>query len=231
MNKVINEKLIKRNKTIGNVLSISGFAILIGGLILNMNPTPTKTLVSFGALIVGFIVAQNSTTYVTRFGRSPRFDEIIADNLSKLNNQYTFYVYNGPVPMLLVGPSGLWIPIPTIAAGEISYDNKWRQRGGSAFMKIFGQESIGKPELEIINQEKLIIDFLKKHVNEEQIPPTNFVLVSMNPKAVIGDVENAPVPIVDISSLRRFIRKNDRKEELKISETLIEKINETLSEF
>jgi hypothetical protein len=53
----------------------------------------------------------------------------------------------------------------------------------------------------------------------------------MNPKAVIGDVENAPVPIVDISSLRRFIRKNDRKEELKISETLIEKINETLSEF
>jgi hypothetical protein len=133
--------------------------------------------------------------------------------------------------MLLVGPSGLWIPIPTIAAGEISYDNKWRQRGGSAFMKIFGQESIGKPELEIINQEKLIIDFLKKHVNEEQIPPTNFVLVSMNPKAVIGDVENAPVPIVDISSLRRFIRKNDRKEELKISETLIEKINETLSEF
>ena len=161
MNKVINEKLIKRNKTIGNVLSISGFAILIGGLILNMNPTPTKTLVSFGALIVGFIVAQISTTYVTRFGRSPRFDEIIADNLSKLNNQYTFYVYNGPVPMLLVGPSGLWIPIPTIAAGEISYDNKWRQRGGSAFMKIFGQESIGKPELEIINQEKLIIDFLK----------------------------------------------------------------------
>ena len=231
MNKVINEKLIKRNKTIGNVLSISGFAILIGGLILNMNPTPTKTLVSFGALIVGFIVAQISTTYVTRFGRSPRFDEIIADNLSKLNNQYTFYVYNGPVPMLLVGPSGLWIPIPTIAAGEISYDNKWRQRGGSAFMKIFGQESIGKPELEIINQEKLIIDFLKKHVNEEQIPPTNFVLVSMNPKAVIGDVENAPVPIVDISSLRRFIRKNDWKEELKISETLIEKINETLSEF
>lgn len=231
MNKVINEKLIKRNKTIGNVLSISGFAILIGGLILNMNPTPTKTLVSFGALIVGFIVAQISTTYVTRFGRSPRFDEIIADNLGKLNNQYTFYVYNGPVPMLLVGPSGLWIPIPTIAAGEISYDNKWRQRGGSAFMKIFGQESIGKPELEIINQEKLIIDFLKKHVNEEQIPPTNFVLVSMNPKAVIGDVENAPVPIVDISSLRRFIRKNDRKEELKISETLIEKINETLSEF
>ncbi|MFA7408149.1 MAG: hypothetical protein WCY93_10090 [Anaerolineaceae bacterium] len=231
MNKVINEKLIKRNKTIGNVLSISGFAILIGGLILNMNPTPTKTLVSFGALIVGFIVAQISTTYVTRFGRSPRFDEIIADNLSKLNNQYTFYIYNGPVPMLLVGPGGLWIPIPTIAAGEISYDNKWRQRGGSAFMKIFGQESIGKPELEIVNQEKQIIDFLKKHVSEDHIPPTNFVLVSMNPKAVIGDVENAPVPIVGIGSLRRFIRKNDRKEEFVISETLIEKINAAFSEL
>ena len=116
---VINEKLIKRNKTIGNVTSIGGIAILAAGLILNINPTPTRTMISFGALIIGFIVAQISTTYVTRFGRSPRFDEIIANNLSKLSNEYTFYAYSGPVPMLLVGPAGLWIPLPVVAGGEI----------------------------------------------------------------------------------------------------------------
>ena len=227
---LINEKLISRNKTIGNTLSIIGIVILVGGLILNFSPTPTKTLISFAALIIGFVISQISTGFVTRFARSPRFDEIIADNLNKLSSQYTFYVYYGPIPMLLVGPAGLWIPIPILAGGEIYYDKKWRQRGGSFFMKIFGQESIGKPEIEINNQEKQVYDFLKKHIPEDEIPPINSILVSLHPKGVIGDVENAPVPIVELQALRRSIRKSDRKDETEISDRLLEKINAALSE-
>jgi len=224
----INEKLIKRNKTIGNVMSIGGIAILAAGLILNFNPTPQRTLISFGALIVGFIVAQISTTYVTRFARSPRMDEVIAENLSKLNNDYTFYVYTGPIPMLLVGPSGLWIPIPVVASGEISYDKKWRQRGGSFFLKMFGQENIGRPSIEVESNERQLSTFLQKHLDEEEIPLINSVLVSMHPKAVIGDVENAPIPIVETSTLRRFIRKIDRKEATQIPAKTLEKIHKAL---
>lgn len=226
---VINEKLIKRNKTIGNITSIGGIAILAAGLILNINPSGTRTLLSLGALIVGFIVAQISTHYVTRFGRNPRFDEVIAKNLIKLNQQYTFYVYAGPIPMLLVGPSGLWIPIPIAAAGELSYDKKWRQRGGSFFLKMFGQENIGKPEIEIASNEKQVLEFLGKHLEEDKIPPVNSVLVSLHPKAVIGDVENAPVQIVETSALRRHIRKVDRKLETDLSSTVLDKINSSLS--
>lgn len=228
MNKVVNEKLIKRNKTIGNVLSIGGIAILAAGLVLNINPTPTRTIISFGALIIGFILAQVSTTYVTRFARSPRFDEIIGDNLSKLNQQYSFYVYSGPVPMLLVGPSGLWIPIPIVAAGEISYDKKWRQRGGSFFMKMFGQESIGRPELEIASSEKLVIDLLEKYLEEDEMPAVNSILVSLHPKAVIGEIENAPTPMVEANALRRYIRKDDRKTDTEIPQSVLDKINAAL---
>jgi len=228
MNKVINEKLIKRNKTIGNITSIGGIAILAAGLILNINPTPTRTILSFGALIIGFIVAQISTNYVTRFGRNPRFDEIIADNLTKLNQEYTFYVYSGPVSMLLVGPTGLWIPLPVVARGEISYDKKWRQRGGSFFMKMFGQESIGRPDIEVATNEKQVVDFLKKHLDENEMPQVNSILVSLHPKAVIGDVENAPVPIVELAALRRYIRKVDRKLEAEIPPALLNKINTAL---
>lgn len=225
---IINDKLIKRNKTIGNVTSIAGLAILASGLILNIRPTNTRTLISFGALIVGFIVAQISTHYVTRFGRSPRFDEIIANNLKKLSYEYSFYVYTGPIPMVLVGPSGLWIPIPVVAGGEISYDKKWRQKGGSFFMKMFGQENIGKPDIEIASNEKQLIEFLQNHLEEGEIPPVSSVLVSLHPKAVIGDVENAPVAIVESGALRRHIRKNDRKTDTEISPAVLQKINAAL---
>jgi len=229
MKKVINEKLIKRNKTIGNITSIGGIAILAGGLILNLNPTPFRTMISFGALIIGFIVAQISTHYVNRFARNPRYDEIIADNLSKLNNEYTFYVYSGPVPMLLVGPSGLWIPIPVSASGEISYDKKWRQKGGSFFLKFFGQENIGKPNIEAEGNEKTVISFIDQLFDENEMPPVNSILVSLHPKAVIGDVENAPIPIVESNALRRYIRKMDRKSNFEMSANNLEEINASLT--
>jgi len=230
MNLVTNDKLIKRNKTIGNVTSIVGIAILAAGLILNINPTATKTLISFGALIVGFIVAQVSTYFVTRFGRSPRYDEIIADNLSKLSNKYTFYVYSAPVPMLLVGPEGLWIPIPVSASGEIYYDKKWKQRGGSFLLKLFGQENIGRPGLDIEANEKEMVKFLSDHFDEAEIPPVNSILISLHSKGSIGDVENAPTPIVEANAVRRKIRKFDRKSEEVIPQEVLDKINALLGQ-
>jgi len=228
MKQITNEKLINRNKKIGNITSIAGIAILAAGLILNIQPTPTRTMISFGALIIGFIVAQISTYYVTKFGRSPRFDEIIAENLSKLNNKYTFYVYSSPVPMLLVGPAGIWIPIPISASGEIYFDKKWKQRGGGILLRLFGQENIGRPGIDVETNEKHMREFLAEHFDENEIPPINSILISLHPKAIIGDVETAPTPIVEADALRRKIRKNDRSTEEEISQETIEKINQLL---
>lgn len=229
MNIIRNDKLIKRNKTIGNVTTFVGIAILGAGLVLSFNPTPTKTLLSFGALIVGFVVSQISTYFVARFGRSPRYDELVADNLSKLSNDYTFYAYTAPVPMLLVGPEGLWIPVPISASGEIYYDKKWKQRGGSLFLKFFGQENLGRPELDVSAGEKEILDFLVDHLTEEELPPVNSILVMFNPKSVIGDVENAPTPLVPLDALKRKIRKFERNSEVTVSPEVLAKINEALS--
>lgn len=229
MKKVINEKLIKRNKMIGNITSIGGIAILAAGLILNINPTPLRTMISFGALIIGFVVAQISTHYVNRFGRNPRYDEVIAENLSKLNNDYTFYAYTSSASMLLVGPSGLWIPIPVLASGEISYDNKWRQKGGSFLLKFFGQENLGKPSLEVEANERQINSLLGQNIDEDEMPPVRSILVSLHPKAVIADVENAPTPIVQVNALRRYIRKVDRKEKQEIPQETLNIINDVLA--
>ncbi|KUK96657.1 MAG: hypothetical protein XE06_0466 [Anaerolineaceae bacterium 46_22] len=225
MKQITNDKLITRNKKIGNITSILGIAILIGGLILNINPDPTRTILSLGALIVGFVIAQISTFFVTRFGRSPRFDEIIASNLSKLNNEYTFFVYTSPVPMLLTSPHGIWIPVPVSVGGEIYYDGKWRQKGGNVMLKIFGQENLSKPEKDVAAREAQIRKFLEDNLGMDSIPPINNVLVSLHPKAIIGNVEDAPTPIVEVEALRRTIRKVDRKREEEISPELLNKIN------
>jgi hypothetical protein len=230
MNLIINEKLIKRNKTIGNVLSIGGIAILGVGLVLNFNPSTVKTLISFGALIIGFILSQISTYYVSRFGRSPRLDEIVSENLDKLGNEYSLYVYSSPVPMLLVGPAGLWLPIPNAASGEIYYDKKWRQHGGSALMKLSGHESIGKPEMDAAENEKNIRKVLAEHFEEDEMPPINNVIALVNPEAKIGDIENAPTLIYKVNALRRKIKKFDRDSGVTLSQQTLEKINDLFSE-
>jgi hypothetical protein len=228
MNIITNEKLIKRNTTIGKITSYAGIAILAGGLILSFNPTPTKTMFSFVCLIVGFIVAQISTYFVSRFGRSPRFDELIAENLEKLPKEYTFYVYSSPIAMLLVGPAGLWIPVPVTASGDIYYDKRWRQHGGSFLLKIFGQENLGRPAMDIANNKKEMKKFLGKFLSEDEMPPINSILVSMNPNAQIGDISEAPEMLVELAALRRSIRKVDRKTEEELSPEQLTKLNEIL---
>jgi len=226
MKQITNDTLIARNKKIGNITSILGIAILIGGLFLNIRPDPTRTLLSLGALIVGFVVAQISTFYVTRFSRSPRFDEIIAANLSKLNNDYTFFVYSSPVPMLLTSPHGIWIPVPISVGGEIYYDGKWKQSGGNIMMKLFGQENLSRPEKDVAARETQVRNFLEENLGKDSIPQIDSILVSLHPKAIIGNVEDAPTPIVEVEALRRTIRKVDRKREDGISPEMLTKIND-----
>lgn len=228
MKLVRNDKLIKRNKTIGNVASITGIGILVFGLIMSFNANAVKTLISFIALIVGFIIAQLSTYFVTRFSREPRFDEVISDNLSKLNDDYTFYVYSTPVPMVLVGPAAIWIPISTFAGGEISYNKKWTQHGVKFMRKLFGQENIGKPELDIDTNIAELTKFLKKEMPEFQNFPIKGILVAMNPEAKIGDINDAPHLLVEPGALRRTIRKYDRKDEGAFQSAAMININRAL---
>ena len=225
---VRNDKLIKRNKTIGNVASIAGIAILIFGLVMSFNADAVKTLISFIALIVGFVVSQLSTYFVTRFGRQPRYDEVIAENLSKLNDNYTFYVYSTPVPMVLVGPAAIWIPITLQAGGEIYYDKKWKQRGGRLMLKLFGQENIGKPTMDIDSNVAEIAKILKKEMPANQALPIKGILVSMNPETKIGDVSTAPDLIVEPDALRRTIRKYDRKDEAGAQPAVLINVNRAL---
>lgn len=64
-----NEKLIKRNDTIGKATSIVGLAVLVGGMIISWNK-PELFNYAILSLLAGFILTQVSIYMGNRFGRS-----------------------------------------------------------------------------------------------------------------------------------------------------------------
>ncbi len=231
MKLVINEKLLKRNKLIGQITTYSSLAVLAVGLVFAFAKDDlNKMMLSYVALIIGFILSQIGIFYTNRYGRTPRLDEIISANFEKLNSDYTFYVYSSPIPMLLVGPAALWIPIPITASGKISYEKgRWHQQGGGFMMKIFGQEGLGKPDVDAETYIKALTKHLQtKFGPDYELPPMKPVLVLMMKNSEIGDAAAAPTPIVKADKFRRHIRHEDRQCTNPLSIEALETINNAL---
>ncbi|HOE34731.1 MAG: hypothetical protein GX415_07355 [Chloroflexi bacterium] len=234
MKLVINEKLIKKNKTIGQVTTFASLAVLAVGLVFAFGKDMTRILYSYVALIVGFVLSQVGMYFSTRFGRSPRFDELFTGVFEKLRHDYTFYVFSSPVPYLLLGPCAIWVPIPLTASGKISYENgKWKQQGGNFMMKVFGQEGIGRPVQEINANTAMIRKYLaEKGIPEEEQPPIKHIMVVLMKNTMIGEISEAPIPVVNLEDLKRSIRRVDRDEcEAPLTEEQIARLTAALNDY
>src|SRR6266508_2226155 len=147
-----NEKLIKRNATIGNWTSLGALVVLGVGMYISMRRTDLF-LYALIALLAGFTLTQVGMYMGNRYGRSPRPDEKLDAGLKGLPGDYTMYHYTTPVSHLLVGPAGVWIVLPYHQRGQVTFKkDRWKISGGGflqSYMRIFGQENIGRPDLEI----------------------------------------------------------------------------------
>ncbi len=212
MRTVINEKLIKRNATIGRYTTLASLAILGVGLFISFQAAYMQY--SFIALIFGFLLSQVGIYYGSRWGRSPRPDEVLSASLKGLNDQYILYHYTAPVPHLLVGPAGIWILQPYFQKGTITYDEshkRWKQKGGNAYMKVFAQEGLGRPDLEVRSNEDAMTSYLHKQLGDTEIPAVKAALIFTNNKVEI-DAQNAPIPTISNEKLKDLIRRKAKEE-------------------
>lgn len=201
---ITNEKLIKRNRKLGQVLSLVSLGIL--GVGLYMSFQQNLVTLSFAALLVGFLTSQLGIYYGNRWGRSPRPDEQLTAALKGLDNRHTLYHYTAPVPHLLTGPSGIFVLLPFSQKGTITYEkNRWRQKGGNLYLKIFAQEGLGRPDLDMRATQDTLKNFLVKMEGSEALPEPTPVLVFTNPKVVV-QAPDAPAPTVAVDKLKDFIR-------------------------
>lgn len=225
---VTNKKMIQRNRKIGQFLSIGSLAILGVGMYMSFQPELLSY--SFLALIVGFMVSQVGIYYGNRWGRTPRPDEQITAALKGLDDRYTLYHYIAPTAHLLVGPAGVWALLPYAQKGKISYQNgKWKQKGGSLYLKMFAQEGLGRPEMEI---KGALEDMKKFYTNQLQgtALPTQAALVFTNPKVEL-DTNEAPVPAVKAEKLKDFIRKNAKEGSKLMTPDVVKQLTTALPEY
>lgn len=205
---VSNTKLIQRNRKIGQVLTIGSLIVLGVGLYISFQaPLLSWSLL---ALVIGFLMSQVGIYFGNRWGRSPRPDEQLNAALKGLDNRFTIYHYTGPVTHLLVGPAGVWVLLPYHQRGTITYDkNRWRQKGGGIglfYMKLFAQESLGRPDVEAKAEIEDMERFLAKELGENEAPPAQAALVFTNPQAIV-QAADAPLPTLELEKLKEFIRK------------------------
>ncbi len=215
MKVISNEKLIKRNNKIGQITSFASLGILAVGMFYSFRDNAGQYISwTFTSLIVGFLLFQVGNYFLNRWGKSPRPDEIITQSLKGLDDKYTLYHYSTEIPHLLVGPAGVYTLLPYDQNGVLKFDEskkQWKQIGGNIFLKIFGQEGLGKP----LNEAKYSVDdverfLLKLGIGKDTCEP-QALLVFTNGKATV-EGEGSPIPYTTSEKIKDFMRKRAKEQ-------------------
>jgi hypothetical protein len=219
MNIITNETLIKRNTRIAQISMVAGLVVLGGGMFVSLRfPDSRYFYITLLALLFGFILSQIGIHFANHYSRRPRPDEQLNLSLKGLDGKYTLYHYMTPVSHLLVGPAGIWILMPRNQKGRIMFSNgRWKQKGGNMYLKIFAQEGLGRPDIDLSAETDKMNQFFSKNLPEgSEIPPMRAALVFTDPKTVIDIPEGAEVPAatVSIKDLKETVRKSGKGKSL-----------------
>ena len=216
MKTIKNDKLIKRNAQIGSWTTLAALVVLGLGMYLSFT-RPELFTFSLIALVLGFTLTQVGMYMGNKFGRSPRPDEKLDAGLKGLQNEFVMYHYTTPVSHLLVGPAGVWVVMPYHQPGAATFKkNRWHMKGGGflqSYMRIFGQEGLGRPDIEIDNETKALRKYLLKHLDESEIPEINALMVFTNDNVEVNG-EGSPVPAMKLKQLKDFVRQKTKEKKL-----------------
>src|SRR5688572_15340736 len=191
-----NEKLIQRNGKIGQYTSLAALIVLGAGMYISFRK-PEWFSYSILSLLLGFTLTQVGMYMGNRWGRSPRPDEKIDAGLKGLHSEFNMYHYSTPASHFLLGPAGAWVLIPYHQRGKVEYrNNRWRLSGGGflqGYMRIFGQEGLGKPDAEANTEINSLKRFFAKKMEGSDIPEIKAVLVFTNDDVEL-DAGDSPIP-------------------------------------
>ena len=226
---ITNESLIRRNARIGQITSIVGLIVLAGGAYISFTQSQQMVPISLAALLVGFALSQIGLFFGNRWSRRPRPDETLNQALKGLDDRYALYHYSTPAAHLLIGPAGVWVLLPRHQRGKITYEEekgRWRQKGGNMYLKIFAQEGLGRPDLEVGSEINAAEGYLAKILSKDEVPEVQAALIFTNDRAEV-EADNAPSPTLHVKKLKDFIRKTAKSKP--ISMDTVKEIQEEIA--
>jgi hypothetical protein len=212
-----NEKLITRNSKIAQWMSLGALGVLGLGMYLSI-ARPELFAYSLVCLVVGFIMTQVGMYMGNRWGRSPRPYEKIDAGLKGLHSEFHLYHFASPVSHLLVGPAGVWVLLPYHQGGKVYFEkNRWKNKGGGFFagyMRIFGQEGLGRPDLEAETEVEIVQKFFRKNMGDENaIPEVKAALVFTHDNVEV-EANDSPLPAMKLKQLKEFMRQMSKNRAL-----------------
>ena len=205
MKVITNEKLVKRQATLGKWASLLGMGALLGGLVVSYR-WPNQLTISFGCLIVGFMLASVGTYNMNRWVKEPRADQALDKALKGFDNKHFLYHYTLPATHVLLAPSGLFVFMVKDNHGEIRCEGeKWRHKfSWGRLLLFFGQEGLGNPTREVRGEIERLRRFLDEKLPEADLPIEGLIVFT-NPRAKLELIDPA-LPVVSSNKLKTFLR-------------------------
>jgi hypothetical protein len=210
MKVITNEKLVKRQAAIGKWASLIGMGALFGGLVVSYR-WPNQLTISFGCLIVGFMLASVGTYNMNRWVKEPRADQTLTKALKGFDNKHSLYHYTLPAAHVLLAPSGLFVFTVKNHHGEIRCEGeKWHHKfNWGRLLLFFGQEGLGNPTREVRGEIGRLGRFLDGKLPEADVPIEGLIVFT-NSRARLELIDPA-VPVVRSNKLKTFLRQRKNK--------------------
>lgn len=192
---IIDQKSVQRNATIGKILRWVSLGCMLTGLIAvfseDIFSNPNLFTIFFSIMIVGVLLSSVSGFFTSRFGKSPRPDELINKTFKGLDDRFQIFHYRSSIPHLLIGPAGLWSIIPTFIDGEIIYDEKkenWTHKRNSVVNRLLQKEYFPNPLSEYKHHKNELEKVLKEKINIDNNPELRLLVLLLNKNVILSGI-------------------------------------------
>jgi hypothetical protein len=205
----INDKLIKRNKLISQIVLYGALGLMGLGIIYSItHPDSAELYFAYLVIFPAYLLLQINILMADKWGKSPRLDEIISGALKGLDNRYSLYLYTTGISYLLVGPMGIWILNLYNPSGTITFNEekkKYELRSKRNFLsKFLSPDSLSNVTRDTKDSNKKLGDYFAK-IRLTQYPQLSILNVFYHPNAIVK-VENSPEKTLKIDKLKDAIR-------------------------
>jgi hypothetical protein len=179
-------------------------------------------------LIVGVLLSSISNSLSSRYGKSPRPDELLDKTFKGLDDKFSFFHYRTSIPHLLIGPAGIWAIIPSFVDGEIIFNDKkniWTRKSGSFLNRFLSKEAFGRPDKELLDYRKDFSKLLKENgIPDSEVIGINAAVILLNKNCTInGPGEENGILILPFEKAKDRFRKIS-KTPVKINEEVLKTI-------
>jgi len=206
----VNQPFVDKRVKFSRYFTWGSLGALAGGLLLSK----TNIMVSYGALLIGMVLAIAGSHYTALYVREPRADQVLMLVLDGLDKRYTLYAYYLASNLVVLSHYGFMVLLPKLQKGIVTYrDRRWKHKAGlRRIFGIFGEQGLGNPTRELADEIGQMRKWVAKALPEFEVPVSGAVVFT-NPEVDL-QADQSDGPVVTPAELYEYLRHGLRGQEL-----------------